>query len=367
MRHLCFFNSTDFWGGGEKHHLEYAVEMQKRSYKVVVACRENGPLWQRSVSAGLTVFPINVRNNSFLNPVKLNKLVRFYREYAIDTVIFSTSEDVKLGSIAANIAGVQQIVYLRVLAVPIRASALNRFIFKRLLTHVVANSQETKRNVLKHLGKYVEDSDVKVIYPGIQTDPSRIDEVSTLPEIVNNRNSLVIGNAGRLTQQKGQHLLVEVAKILKDRNVDFKLYIAGDGEMKQTLEEQIQEYQLGEHVILLGFVKNIEAFMNSIDIFALSSLWEGFGFVIAEAMIKGKPVVAFDLSSNNELIDDGETGYLVDYPDLEMFANKIMQLTGQPQLRESMGVKSKERIARLFSFDKGTESFEKLLNLNGSL
>ena len=96
----------------------------------------------------------------------------------------------------------------------------------------------------------------------------------------------------RLTAQKAQEKLIRVAKILKDQNIQFTLYIAGTGELHSELQTLIEELQLQEQVYLLGFVENMNAFMNSIDIFLLSSAWEGFGFVLVEAMLRAKPIVA---------------------------------------------------------------------------
>jgi len=337
MKNICFLNSLKFWGGGEKLHLENAIEFQKINYNVFVLCKLNSPLWDKANLEKLNTSPINVGNLSFLNPFKLIKLIRYYKRTEIDTVIFSSSQDFKIGSISAYIAGVKRIVYLRGLAVPIKNSLVNRIIFKQMLTHIIPNSNETKTNMLKYLGKYVNEEKVKTIYHGIDPERLNISQLDKLDIIQEKGHGIILGNAGRLTEQKNQHKLIEIAKKIHDEGVDFTLFIAGTGELQSELEMLIDKYQLKNNVVLLGFVEDMDMFMSSIDVFLLTSVWEGFGFVLVEAMIKSKPIVAFDITSNPEIIENNKSGFLVSYPDLEMFAEKTVQLIKDEALRKTMG------------------------------
>lgn len=337
MKNICFFNSINFWGGGEKLHLDNAREFKKKNYNVFIICKLNSPLWKKAEHEKFNTYPITVRNLSFLNPLKIIKLFFFYRREKIDTIIFSSSRDLKLGSISAYLAGVERIVYLRGLAVPVRDGFLNRIIFKHILTHIIPNSDETKRNMLSNLGKYVKEEKVRTIYHGINPSNLNCNSTDKLEEIVKKGHGIILGNAGRLTKQKGQDKLIEIAKILKDQGVDFTLFIAGTGELKSELEMLIAKYRLQKNVILLGFVEDIQMFMKSIDIFVLTSIWEGFGFVLVEAMIKSKPIVAFDITSNPEIVVNNKSGFLVNYPDLEKFVEKTIQLIESKTLREKMG------------------------------
>jgi glycosyltransferase involved in cell wall biosynthesis len=356
MKNVCFFNSIKFWGGGEKLHLEYAIEFKKRNYTVFLPAHPASPLWDKANAENLKTFPITVGNLSFLNPFKLIRLVRFYKKNKIDTVIFSSSQDLKLGSISAKIAGVKNIVYLRGLAVPIKASLINRFVFKSLLSHIISNSDETKRSILKYLGKYIDENKVKTIYHGIDVSKLKKDGTHKLKEIQDRGHGIILGNAGRLTPQKGQDKLLIIAKELKAQHVDFTLFIAGTGELQSKLENLIDEYDIRKEVVLLGFVEDMEVFMNSIDIFLLTSEWEGFGYVLVEAMIKSKPVVAFNKTSNPEIVQADVSGFLVEYPNLELFAEKTKLLIDDKELRDKMGKASKLNVIERFQLvDRITE------------
>ena len=77
--------------------------------------------------------------------------------------------------------------------------------------------------------------------------------------------------------------------------------------------------------------------MSGVDIFVSTAIWEGFGFVLAEAMVAKKPVLAFDMSSNPELVKDGENGYLIPPKNIALFADKIEALISDQVLREKIG------------------------------
>ncbi len=91
--------------------------------------------------------------------------------------------------------------------------------------------------------------------------------------------------------------------------------------------------------------------MVSGDIFVLSSLWEGFGYVLAEAALCKKPIIAFDCSSNPEVVVDGSTGFLVPVDDVTAFADQVQDLAEHPKKRKEMGEKGFEFARENFDSD----------------
>jgi glycosyltransferase involved in cell wall biosynthesis len=148
---------------------------------------------------------------------------------------------------------------------------------------------------------------------------------------------------------------------LKEKNIEFTLYIAGTGELHKDLTSQIASYGLEKQVILLGFVEEIQSFMQSIDVFLLSSAWEGFGFVIVEAMTHKKPVIAFDVSSNPEIIANYETGFLIPFADTTQFADCIEKIISDPKMLMDMGEKGLLRAKTMFDINKQMAAFETYL------
>ena len=364
MKNICFCNTSEFWGGGEKMNLEYALLFQSKGYHVHVVSHQNSLLNKEALKNNIQTEHLKVGDISFINLFKIRNFATYLKTNNIDTLILSTSEDVKFGAIAGNLAKVKRIVYLRELAVRIKGSFINKKIFKNYVTHIIANSHETKKLAVENFKDQDIIDKVKVVYHGIDLNLFDNLRVNTNFNYQNKYGEIIIGNAGRLTKQKGQIHLIEVAKILKDRGVKFKLVIAGAGELEDELKAQIKSADLSSEIILLGFVKDIPGFMHSIDIFALSSMWEGFGFVIAEAMSAFKPVVAFNITSNPEVVSKDKTGFLVEYPDIDAFAEKLILLCEDQSLRKQMGNAGRKSVENRFQISVVHRQLEDLLNSN---
>lgn len=348
---ICFLNSTSFWGGGEKLHLEYALALRKRGYPVSMVARKDAPFFKRCSEAHFETKAFTVNNLSFLNPFLFYSLVQYFKKAQIHTLFISASPDLKIAAPAARKAGVKNIVYLRGLASPIKNNIINKWLLTKGVTHIIANSEETKRKMTENFSSRALSNKIKVIYHGIDLalfDKNFVNQQSIYQK---KNDEIVFGNAGRLTLQKGQHYLVEIAKILHDKGLNFKILIAGTGEDEEKLRKQIENYKLGNKVQLLGFVENMEGFMKSLDVFVLTSTWEGFGYVIAEAMAAYKPVVAFDITSNPELIKNEKTGYLIPFLDLEIFSKKLIQLSENKKLSNDLGVQGRKRVEEMFQLN----------------
>ena len=357
MKNICFLNTTSFWGGGEKIHFDYASKFKERGYTVFIAADKRNELYSRANKADIDTFALRLKNLSFLNPIKYIRLYRFFKKSKIDTVIISTSHDTKVGVLTAKLAGLKRIVLYRALAAPVKASKINQYLYNNVITHLIANSLETKRTMSMNFGNRLKRN-IQIIYQGLD-----FEEMSNRKINKHSFDSekIIIGNAGRLTIQKGQHHFIEIAKILKKKSVNFKIVIAGTGELEEQLLKEIKINELQNEIELLGFVEDMSSFMESIDIFALTSEWEGFGYVIAEAMFARKPVVAFNITSNPELVKTGFNGYLVPYEDLELFSEKLADLTKNKEIRETLGTQGCKFVQENFSLDNIIDQFEEQL------
>lgn len=359
---ICFFNSIRFWGGGEKLHLELAVGCKALGHHVVIACNKNGILWQRAQEAGLECVDVRVTKFSFLNTFHINKISNTLASIQANAIIFTASQDAKTGGAAAKKAGINKIVYLRGLAARVKNSYFNRRLFTKTLTHIIANSEETKSLLLQKMQHVKGIPNIPVVYHGINIADTQ--SRNKHPFIAQHGNGIILGNAGRLTAQKAQKDLIEVAIKLRDLQINFTLFIAGEGEERTSLENAIKLHQLQDQVFLMGFVDDIPAFMQSIDIFVLSSHWEGFGYVIVEAMAHELPVVAYDISSNPEIIADNETGLLVPCGNTDAFALAIKQFAEDQDLCKKYGIAGRKRVIEKFEFSTQLKQLLAVIEIN---
>jgi glycosyltransferase involved in cell wall biosynthesis len=173
------------------------------------------------------------------------------------------------------------------------------------------------------------------------------------------RDEYSIVACGRLTEEKGFDYLIHAFADVR-RSTPAHLWIVGDGPLRQKLEKEIQKLGIGDYVHLLGFQKNPFKFMASADVFVLSSLWEGFGNVIVEAMACGVPVIATNCPYGpGEIIDDGINGLLVPPADASALADCIIRVLRDRELRRKLSVMGRLR-AGDFEANKITSEYEKL-------
>lgn len=175
-----------------------------------------------------------------------------------------------------------------------------------------------------------------------------------------NVNSKTIISAGRLTEQKGFDILIDVAKIVLERNPDWKWNIVGEGEDRKPLELKIKEYNLQNNLFLCGNVDNIEDYYRESAIYVLTSRYEGFGLVLTEAKAFHLPCVSFRCKAGPaEIIKDGVNGYLIDCFDTERMADKICDLIDSEDLRISFSSHALDDTEK-FSIKKVVKQWESL-------
>lgn len=161
----------------------------------------------------------------------------------------------------------------------------------------------------------------------------------------------IIVSVGRLTRQKGFPYLFKAFSILR-KSFNCRLLIVGDGEEKQDLIKLSEDSGYKEDIEFLGFQKNPFKYMARSSIFVLSSIFEGFGNVIVEAMALGLPVISTDCPSGpSEIIENGKSGLLVPMRDEYALAESILKVLTNNELREKL-IEGARKRAETFTPDK---------------
>lgn len=146
------------------------------------------------------------------------------------------------------------------------------------------------------------------------------------------RTGAVFCTVGRLSQEKRYDLVLETARILRDRKTtDFRWYIVGDGDQKQMLEERIRTYGLQKWVILTGQLKNPLPYIAACDAYVQTSEMESYGLAMQEALVLGKPVITTRTIGGTLLVTNGVNGFLVK-DDPEDIINGILEAGKLPLL-----------------------------------
>ena len=155
---------------------------------------------------------------------------------------------------------------------------------------------------------------------------------------------------GRISKPKGQILIPKAVRILLDEGYDIYWYLVGDGEMRQTLEAEIEKYGVQDRVVLLGTKRNPYPYIQGCDIYVQPSFSEGYCTATVEAKILGKPVVTTDAPGMREQFVSGENGLIVDAMTPEAIGDGVRRLLDRPELREKFAGALKEE-----AFDRSAQ------------
>ena len=175
-------------------------------------------------------------------------------------------------------------------------------------------------------------------------------------------DDIVIGSVGRMSSDAHKRFsdLIKSVAILVKKNNKIKLIIVGDGPERSNYEKLVKELNIENNVIFAGYQNNIGNYYSIIDIFCLTSAFEAFGLVLAEAMLHKLPVVATNVGGMKHIVVADETGFLVDKFDVNMIAQKLEILCNDKILRIEFGKSGYVRALQNYTEDKYIEKIEKL-------
>ena len=215
-----------------------------------------------------------------------------------------------------------------------------------------AKSVAVGEAVNKNLKEDVGITDSKVIYNGVilkKTD-NQVDDIVGY-------DGTKLGCIARLSEQKGLTYLIEAMPLLTVKNI--RLFIVGDGELRNELENKVKELHLQDSVTFLGYRKDIVECINSFDFCVLPSIFEGFGLVAIEAFMNSKTLVATDIPGLNEVVTN-ENGILVPVKDPIALAVAIDKLASDATLREELASQAKKDYESKFSYPLFLENYREL-------
>ncbi|GAK49907.1 glycosyl transferase group 1 [Candidatus Moduliflexus flocculans] len=166
----------------------------------------------------------------------------------------------------------------------------------------------------------------------------------------------------RLIRRKGLQFLIDaIPQIVKEAKYPFVIKIVGDGPDKESFAAQAEELGVGGYLRFLGYVDHgkLPEYYLDADVFILPSLAEGMPNVVLEAIGSGLPVVATRVAGNEELVCDGENGFLIEPRAVHALAESLIALINQRGMREKMGLRSKQ-ISRNYSWESVAEAYVRL-------
>ena len=170
----------------------------------------------------------------------------------------------------------------------------------------------------------------------------------------------IVGTIGRLVPVKNQRLLIEAFSIIHSERPDAHLAILGEGPLAGALAAQAADLNLSNEISFVRSTPSAEAFLRSLDVFALSSDSEGMPLTLLEAMAAGVPVAATGVGGIPEVIENGDDGYLVPPASPKLLARVISSLLSHPGDALEMGSRGREKVERCFSAERAVRDTERI-------
>jgi glycosyltransferase involved in cell wall biosynthesis len=212
----------------------------------------------------------------------------------------------------------------------------------------IAISESLRRSTLKTFCGRIRR--IEVIPPGLDTTRfNALKTDSNHSEVFREGASRVIGAIGRLSEQKAFDVLIRAMPNLLASDANTRLLIVGDGSLRHRLEKEVETLGLSKAVKFLGLQSDPVPIYRAMDIFVLPSKHEGFGLVLAEAMAMGIPVVGTRVVGTVDAVEDGISGLLVPYGDVEALSNAILRIFSEPELRHVLIQNGRSRVRQYFT------------------
>lgn len=331
------------WGGGEAQVFGLMSCLAARGHQNELLAHPNGLLFTQCQKLEIIRRPIVIRNDLDLRCVP--ELRRLIRTGDYDIVHFHTKRAHALSLWLPRFQSRPRYVVTRRMDYPDSNNWYTHCLYNRRVDGVVAISQSIADLLM---GAGVAREKIRVIASGIE--PQRF--TAALPTAPKSAGELVVGSVGVLEERKGHRYLLEAAAKLKRQDLNFKIRIAGDGSLRQSLEQDAVRLGLKDDVQFSGFVSDTRAFLADVDVFVMPSLFEGLGVAALEAMAAGKAVIASRVGGLAESVLHGVTGILVPPRDPEALAGAIAKIVKQPELAAAMGQRGRLRVLEHFTLEQ---------------
>jgi L-malate glycosyltransferase len=337
------------WRGGQNQVLVTVMGLRALGHRTLLVANPSGELRQRA-KEGLDLLPLAPRTEMDLNAAW--RLSRFIKQLRPDVLHAHDPHAVAMAALALSMStqlAKPPLVASRRVDFHLRGSALSRWKYRQVDCFICAS--DAIRQML--MGDGVPEMRAVTVHEGIDlghvaaAPAAKLHEELWLPH-----HAPLVGNVAALVPHKGQRHLIEAAMLVLPQVPDARFILAGEGELRPALERQIREHHLEKHVLLVGFRPDVLSLHKAFDIFVMSSLTEGLGTSLLDAMACGKPIVATTAGGIPEVVVDGETGFLVAPRDHEGMARAIVSLLKDEALRRRMGEAGRTRARVHFSAER---------------
>jgi glycosyltransferase involved in cell wall biosynthesis len=363
-------------GGADENTLQTVLGLDKNHFQVdlIVGGQSDEWMLQRIEYCRVIIIPELVRNPSPINEIKaFLKIMRIIRQERYLIVHTHTAKAGIIGRFAAWLCKTPIIVHTLHGTTFHRAIRPLEAALYRVLERFAARITDQLITVGDDLRKIYLDAGVgtpdqyETIRSGFEISRFLLSDAEIALRRRKIRRELgisdttwIIGSASRLEPRKGQYYFLQAAQRLLLKYPDLVFVIAGDGPSAKELRTLAHSLRIMSKVRFLGHRTDIEDVMAAMDIFVLSSLWEGLPQVLVQAAALGRPIVSFDAEGAKEIVHGGENGFVVPRGDENALTDALAYLTAHPQRAREMGLSGRRFISADYDKEIMVKRIDKL-------
>jgi glycosyltransferase involved in cell wall biosynthesis len=337
------------WRGGQNQVFLTTLGLRALGHRVVLVAHPDGELRRRAAEGGEVLPLAPAGEMDFGTGWRLSRVLK---DLAPDVVHAHDPHAVAVAAIALSIGTRSPrpaLVASRRVDFHIRGNSFSRWKYRQVDVFIAAS--EAIRTMLVEDG--VPPERTCTVHEGIDVDRlAGVPPANVRAEFWMPTHAPVVGNIGALVPHKGQRYLIDAVPLVMREFPDVRFVIVGEGDLRHMLEHQIRELHVEKHVILTGFRTDVLSLLKGFDVFAMSSVTEGLGTSLLDAMAAARPIVATTAGGIPEVVTDTETGLLVPPRDAHRLAEAIIRLLGAPAERDRMGRAGLARVRERFSADR---------------
>ncbi len=337
----------------------HLMTMLGKDFKAVFATREEGPLLTKLNASDIRTCIVEKKGVLGLNYIA--EFMKILTSEEIDIIHLNTlTPFCKYAAIAGFIKRVPIVWVIRENPLISRSRRL-KFWLKLLASKIVFVDNDTREKLLPGINK-----NVTTIYNGVDTGkfkPLKSDYLQN--KFSFNPGQKLIGYIGSITKRKGVEYLVRAMPAIKKESQNVKLIIIGgckkeDETYFSEIKGLIEDLSLQKDVFFTGMLPDVREALNSLDVLVLASLDERCSRTLLEGLACGKAIVATRVGGNPEIVRDGKNGLLIEPENENHFAESVLTLLKDDELRQKMGEQGRKLAEDNFSISNNLEKMREL-------
>ncbi|MEA1948374.1 MAG: glycosyltransferase family 4 protein [Thermodesulfobacteriota bacterium] len=346
---ILHINTEKTWRGGEQQTFNLLKDLKERNISSHLICQPGSPLGEKAKKAQIKTFPIAMRGEA--DPLACFRIRTLINRLRYDILHSHTSHAHTLAFFSSIGTNVNRLVTRRVDFSIFRHSFLKLSGIKYLYMadFYIAISHKIK-DVLVNDG--IPSGRIFVVHSGI--NPNRFDDTGKdylIAEFNIKSSEQVVINVAHLAGHKGQRYLVQAIPLVLAKIPTARFFIVGGGELMDELRTLAASLGLKQELIFTGFRRDVGAFYQIADLFVMSSVQEGLGTAVLDALALGKPVVATKSGGIPEIIKNEDSGLLVPPADPKALSEGIIRMLTDDELAKRVSRTGKSVVKQKFTID----------------